>query len=96
MTTENILRDVYSYVIGKSYNSRSTDLFLEAFSRIYKFKLTVIDSEEYIDDLGEENMEKVIRLHQSKGHFDLQGDRKEYISLEQEEVANDNSRIPKG
>lgn len=36
------LRDVYSYVRGKSYNSRSTDLFLEAFSRLYKFKLIVI------------------------------------------------------
>ena len=89
------LRDVYSYVRGKSYNSRSTDLFLEAFSRLYKFMLIVIDSEEDIDELGEENLEKVVRLHQSKDHFDLQGDREEYISLEQEEVANVNSRIPK-
>ena len=62
LTKENILREVYSYARGKRYNSRSTDLFLEAFSRIYKFKLILIDSEEDIDDLviGEENMEKVI------------------------------------
>lgn len=62
LTKENILREVYSYARGKRYNSRSTDLFLEAFSRIYKCKLILIDSEEDIDDLviGEENMEKVI------------------------------------
>ena len=62
LTKENILREVYSYARGKRYNSRSTDLFLEAFSRIYKCKLILIDSEEDIDDLviSEENMEKVI------------------------------------
>ena len=62
LTKENILREVYSYARGKRDNSRSTDLFLEAFSRIYKCKLILIDSEEDIDDLviGEENMEKVI------------------------------------
>ena len=38
---------------------------------------------------------KVIRLHLSKDHFDLPADRKQYIGLEQEEVAVDNSRIPK-
>ena len=87
LTKENILREVYSYARGKRYNSRSTDLFLEAFSRIYKCKLILIDSER---EYGESYW-----LHQRKDHFDLQGDREEYISLEQEEVANDNSRIPK-
>ena len=59
--------------------------------------MIVIDSDEDIDDLviGEENMEKVIRLHRSKEHFSLLVNREEYISFEQEEVAVDNSRIPK-
>ena len=71
--------------------------FLEPFSGIYKCKLIVINSDEDIDDLvfGEKNMEKVIRLHLSKDHFDLLVDREEYISLEQEEVAVANRRIPK-
>ena len=45
--------------------------------------------------IGEENMEKVIRLHRSEGHFDLLVDCKEYSSLKQEEVPVDSSRIPK-
>ena len=89
LTKENILLEVYSYVTEKRYNSSTADLFLEAFSRIYKCKVIVIDSDEDIDGLviGEENMEKIIRLHRSKEHFDLLVEREEYISLEQEEVA---------
>ena len=64
---------VYSYVTEKCYNSSTADLFLEAFSQIYKCKVIAIDSDEDIDDLviGEENMERVIRLHNSKDLCDL-------------------------
>ena len=97
LTKENILGEVYSYVTEKCYNSSTGDLFLEGFPWIYECKVIVIDSDEDIDDLviGEENMEKVIRLHRSKEHFSLLVNREEYISFEQEEVAVDNSRIPK-
>ena len=35
LTKENILREVYSYVKEKRYNSSTADLFLERFSRIH-------------------------------------------------------------
>lgn len=68
---DGILKEVYAYITEKIYDNSTADMFLNAFSNIYKTKVIVSYSNQNSETVIGEIFERAIHVHKSSDHFDL-------------------------
>ena len=70
---DKILLEVFRYITGKRYDSSTADMFINAFSSIFKTKVVITYANNMKEDtvIGSNFLENKISLFKCQDHFDL-------------------------
>ena len=70
---DKILLEVFRYITEKRYDSRTADMFIDAFSNISKTKVVITYANKMKEDtvIGSNFPENKINLFKCQDHFDL-------------------------